>query len=102
MVPLLIGAPDMAFPRMNNLSFWLPPASFVLFLASMLFMGEPSMRGAGTGWTLYPPLSTFGHPGPDRAGRQSITSWPGVRVANATYATNPCAFGAIHRYSTYD
>ena len=22
------------------------------------------MRGAGTGWTLYPPLSTVGHPGP--------------------------------------
>ena len=38
MVPLLIGAPDMAFPRMNNLSFWLLPASFILFLASMLFM----------------------------------------------------------------
>ena len=64
MVPLLIGAPDMAFPRMNNLSFWLLSASFILFLASMLFIGEPSMRGAGTGWTLYPPLSTFGHPGP--------------------------------------
>ena len=63
MVPLMIGAPDMAFPRMNNLSFWLLPASFTLFLASMLFVGEPGTSGAGTGWTLYPPLSTIGHPG---------------------------------------
>jgi cytochrome c oxidase subunit I len=64
MVPLMIGAPDMAFPRMNNISFWLLPASFALFVASMLLEGEPRMRGAGTGWTLYPPLSTSGHPGP--------------------------------------
>jgi len=64
MVPLMIGAPDMAFPRMNNLSFWVLPASFTLFLCSMLFGGEPGSLGAGTGWTLYPPLSTSGHPGP--------------------------------------
>ena len=64
MVPLLIGAPDMAFPRMNNVSFWLLPASFSLLLASMWFEGEPGAAGVGTGWTLYPPLSTVGHPGP--------------------------------------
>src|SRR5262245_65120354 len=64
MVPLLIGAPDMAFPRMNNISFWLLPASFVLFVLSMDRPGELNMVGAGTGWTLYPPLSTSGHPGP--------------------------------------
>jgi cytochrome c oxidase subunit I len=63
-VPLMIGAPDMAFPRMNNISFWLLPASFALLLISMLVQGEPGVRGAGTGWTLYPPLSTAGHPGP--------------------------------------
>ena len=63
-VPLMIGAPDMAFPRMNNISFWLLPASFALLLISMLVEGEPGVRGAGTGWTLYPPLSTAGHPGP--------------------------------------
>jgi hypothetical protein len=63
MVPLMIGAPDMAFPRMNNISFWLLPASFALFLISFFVEGEPSLRGAGTGWTLYPPLSTAGHPG---------------------------------------
>jgi cytochrome c oxidase subunit 1 len=59
-VPILIGAPDMAFPRMNNISFWLLVASICLFaLASV--GGE----GAGTGWTLYPPLSSLiSHPGP--------------------------------------
>jgi cytochrome c oxidase subunit 1 len=64
MVPLLIGAPDMAFPRMNNISFWLLPASFSLLIASMFFEGEPGANRVGTGWTLYPPLSTVGHPGP--------------------------------------
>src|SRR6204780_3519412 len=64
MVPLMIGAPDMAFPRMNNISFWLLPASFALLLTSMFFEGEPGALGAGTGWTIYAPLSTYGHPGP--------------------------------------
>jgi cytochrome c oxidase subunit 1 len=63
-VPLMIGAPDMAFPRMNNISFWLLPGSFALLIISMFVEGEPGVRGAGTGWTLYPPLSTAGHPGP--------------------------------------
>src|SRR5215475_572515 len=64
MVPLMIGAPDMAFPRMNNISFWLLPASFALLIISCFMEGEPGAMGAGTGWTLYPPLSTTGHPGP--------------------------------------
>jgi cytochrome c oxidase subunit 1 len=59
-VPLMIGAPDMAFPRLNNISFWLLIPSFFLLLASA-FVGT----GAGTGWTMYPPLSsTLGHTGP--------------------------------------
>ncbi|MFN4088971.1 MAG: cytochrome c oxidase subunit I [Alphaproteobacteria bacterium] len=59
-VPLMIGAPDMAFPRMNNISFWLLVPAFLLLLLSP-FVGE----GAGTGWTIYPPLSdTLGHSGP--------------------------------------
>ncbi|MGH2604772.1 MAG: cbb3-type cytochrome c oxidase subunit I, partial [Dehalococcoidia bacterium] len=58
-VPLMIGAPDMAFPRMNNASFWLLVPAFVLLLGSA-YLGQ----GAGTGWTLYPPLSSaLGHPG---------------------------------------
>lgn len=62
-VPLMIGAPDMAFPRLNNLSFWLLPPALILLLISMFVGGEPSMLGAGTGWTLYAPLSTVAHPG---------------------------------------
>lgn len=59
MIPVLIGAPDMAFPRLNNLSFWLLPWSFYLLLASTF------LDGAGTGWTIYPPLSgLMGHAGP--------------------------------------
>jgi cytochrome c oxidase subunit I len=58
-IPLMIGAPDMAFPRLNNISFWLLVPSFALLLTSM-FVGT----GAGTGWSLYPPLSSAtGHPG---------------------------------------
>jgi cytochrome c oxidase subunit 1 len=63
-VPLMIGAPDMAFPRMNNISFWLLPASFTLLLMSMFVEGEPNAPGVGGGWTIYAPLSTYGHPGP--------------------------------------
>jgi cytochrome c oxidase subunit I len=64
MVPLMIGAPDMAFPRMNNISFWLLPVAFTLLTISTFVEGEPGASGAGTGWTLYAPLSTSGHPGP--------------------------------------
>jgi len=64
MVPLMIGAPDMAFPRMNNISFWLLPIAFALLIISTFVEGEPGSSGAGTGWTLYAPLSTTGHPGP--------------------------------------
>lgn len=52
LLPLMLGSPDMAFPRLNNISFWLlPPALALLLLSSSL------ESGAGTGWTLYPPLS---------------------------------------------
>jgi cytochrome c oxidase subunit 1 len=43
----------MAFPRMNNISFWLLPPSLLLLFASML-----TECGVGTGWTIYPPLSS--------------------------------------------
>jgi cytochrome c oxidase subunit 1 len=62
-VPIMIGAPDMAFPRMNNMSFWLLVASFALLLTSAFVDGGPGY-GAGTGWTIYAPLSTSGHTGP--------------------------------------
>ena len=59
-VPIMIGAPDMSFPRLNNISFWLlPPAALILLLSTL------SELGAGTGWTLYPPLSgLISHSGP--------------------------------------
>ena len=63
-VPLMIGAPDMAFPRMNNVSFWLLPPALALLLISMFVEGPAGANGAGGGWTLYPPLSTTGQPGP--------------------------------------
>ncbi|HCQ82907.1 MAG TPA: cytochrome c oxidase subunit I, partial [Rhodobiaceae bacterium] len=63
-VPLMIGAPDMAFPRMNNISFWLLPASFILLVMSIFAEGPPGQNGIGGGWTIYPPLSTSGQPGP--------------------------------------
>ena len=65
MVPIMIGAPDMAFPRLNNISFWLLIPSLTLLLASAFVEGAPGGKGAGTGWTIYPPLSSSsGHPGP--------------------------------------
>lgn len=65
LVPIMIGAPDMAFPRINNLSFWLLPPAFILLLSSAM-----AGTGAGTGWTIYPPLSHYfahGNPSVDLA-----------------------------------
>lgn len=59
-VPIMLGAPDMAYPRLNNASFWLLMPSFVLLLLANTIGGGP-----GTGWTIYPPLSSIqGHDGP--------------------------------------
>ncbi|MGL4591038.1 MAG: cytochrome c oxidase subunit I [Aestuariivirga sp.] len=63
-VPLMIGAPDMAFPRMNNISFWLLPPALALLVLSMFVEGPAGAMGVGGGWTIYPPLSTSGQPGP--------------------------------------
>ncbi len=60
----MIGAPDMAFPRMNNISFWLLPPAFILLLMSLFVQGPAGAYGTGGGWTIYPPLSTSGQPGP--------------------------------------
>ena len=60
LMPLMVGGPDMAFPRLNNISFWLLPPSLVLLVFSAVIEG-----GAGTGWTLYPPLANIqSHSGP--------------------------------------
>ena len=48
------------FPRLNNISYWLLPPSLVLFLIAINIE-----NGVGTGWTLYPPLSSIqSHSGP--------------------------------------
>jgi heme/copper-type cytochrome/quinol oxidase subunit 1 len=58
-VPTMIGSPDMSFPRLNNIPFWLLIPAFLLLLISNLVE-----VGVGTGWTMYPPLSSLaGHPG---------------------------------------
>jgi len=58
-VPIFIGTPDMVFPRLNNFSFWIGPIAVLLALISSL-IGD----GPGTGWTIYPPLSSGSfHPG---------------------------------------
>jgi cytochrome c oxidase subunit 1 len=60
LLPLMVGGPDMAFPRLNNISFWLLIPSLLLLVLSAIIEG-----GAGTGWTLYPPLSSVqSHSGP--------------------------------------
>nr|YP_009407597.1 cytochrome oxidase subunit 1 [Modiolus philippinarum]ASB29981.1 cytochrome oxidase subunit 1 [Modiolus philippinarum] len=60
LVPLMMGSGDLIFPRLNNLSFWFVPFSLFLLLTSMFVESGP-----GTGWTLYPPLSSsVGHEGP--------------------------------------
>ena len=64
MIPIMIGAPDMAFPRMNNISFWLLVPALLLLLISLFMPGSTGSYGAGGGWTIYPPLSTSGTPGP--------------------------------------
>jgi cytochrome c oxidase subunit 1 len=54
-VPLMIGARDMAFPRLNALSYWLFLLGGVVLMSSFFAGGG----APGTGWYLYPPLSTL-------------------------------------------
>lgn len=59
MLPVMTGAPDMSYPRLNNISFQLLPVALILLVTSSLVE-----VGAGTGQTMYPPLSSIqGHPG---------------------------------------
>jgi len=58
LLPIILAAPDMSFPRLNSLSYWILPVALFLILVSFVLDG-----GAGTRWTLYPPLSTEGHSG---------------------------------------
>lgn len=56
-LPLLLITPDLIYPRLNRFSFWILPFRLWLLLISILIE-----RGAGTGWTIYPPLRSLeGH-----------------------------------------
>merc|ERR1711966_408449 len=52
-VPIFQGSPEVVYPRVNNLSILVLFLSYFFMILSII-----SEFGAGTGWTLYPPLST--------------------------------------------
>merc|ERR1712115_733833 len=51
--PIFQGSPEVVYPRINNLSIIILLLSYLFLILSFL-----SEFGSGTGWTLYPPLST--------------------------------------------
>merc|ERR1712057_21477 len=52
-VPIFQGSPEVVYPRINNFSI------LILFLSYLqLIMSVISEFGGGSGWTMYPPLST--------------------------------------------
>merc|ERR1712054_591828 len=52
-VPIFQGSPEVVYPRVNNFSILILFLSYLLVILSLI-----SEFGGGTGWTLYPPLST--------------------------------------------
>merc|ERR1712187_438111 len=52
-VVIFQGSPEVVYPRVNNFSIIILYLSYLLLIFSII-----SEFGAGTGWTLYPPLST--------------------------------------------
>nr|YP_001382289.1 cytochrome c oxidase subunit I [Argopecten irradians]ABS17672.1 cytochrome c oxidase subunit 1 [Argopecten irradians]ALA07912.1 cytochrome c oxidase subunit I [Argopecten irradians irradians]ALA07924.1 cytochrome c oxidase subunit I [Argopecten irradians concentricus]AOR53759.1 cytochrome c oxidase subunit I [Argopecten irradians] len=58
LLPMMLGAIDMSFPRLNTFSFWvLPPALYLVIVSCFIDYGS------GTGWTMYPPLSSTPYSG---------------------------------------
>merc|ERR1712178_9871 len=51
--PIFQGSSEVVYPRVNNLSILILFLSYFLLVLSLI-----SDFGGGTGWTLYPPLST--------------------------------------------
>merc|ERR1711920_794246 len=51
--PIFQGSPEVVYPRVNNFSILILFLSYLLVILSLI-----SEFGGGTGWTLYPPLST--------------------------------------------
>jgi len=54
LIPIIASAPDIAFPRLNNIRFWLLPPSLLILVIRRI-----TEIGVGTGWTIYPPLSSI-------------------------------------------
>ena len=52
-VPIFQGSPEVVYPRVNNFSILILSLSYLFVILSLF-----SEFGGGTGWTLYPPLST--------------------------------------------
>merc|ERR1712238_39590 len=52
-VVIFVGSPEVVYPRVNNFSILILFLSYLLLILSLI-----SEFGGGTGWTLYPPLST--------------------------------------------
>merc|ERR1712216_788176 len=52
-VPIFQGSPEVVYPRVNNFSILILSLSYLFVIISII-----SEFGGGTGWTLYPPLST--------------------------------------------
>merc|ERR1712178_269985 len=52
-VPIFQGSPEVVYPRVNNFSIIVLLLSYLFLILSLI-----SEFGSGTGWTLYPPLST--------------------------------------------
>merc|ERR1711976_460446 len=52
-IPIFQGSPEVVYPRVNNFSIIILILSYFLIILSLI-----SEFGGGTGWTLYPPLST--------------------------------------------
>lgn len=53
LIPIIRNTHDIAFPRTNNLRFWILPISINLIIHAIL-----NKNSIGTGWTIYPPLSS--------------------------------------------
>merc|ERR1739838_422854 len=51
--PIFQGSPEVVYPRVNNFSILILFLSYLLVIFSLI-----SEFGGGTGWTLYPPLTT--------------------------------------------
>ena len=61
LIPLQIGADDMAFPTLNMMSYWFMWPAIMCFGCSFFTAGY----GPGSGWTVYPTLSTLWNAAPN-------------------------------------